>query len=148
MFSMFGPHPVITQMAKREEGIIRCMTLMPMTVYNVHPSYDQFAALIVEAEQQGYTLDRLYQMFASGKMDSTIDALFRKHAPNWPPAGQTIDSETSPKSRYDLSSALKTMNEFEQSLRTLMAMAGASQAELTGTERALLLLAQEPEEEA
>lgn len=147
MFSMFGPHPAMAKMAKRQEDIIRCMTLMPMEIYNVHPNYDQFAVLIAEAEQQGYTLDGLYQMFASGKMDSTIDALFRKHAPNWPPAGQTVDSEAEPEFRQAMDAACKTMSDFEQTMHDLQERAGTSPADLTGTVRALLLLAQKPQEE-
>lgn len=91
MFFRFTSTPEVAALAQREEDIIRCMTVAPLLTYNVHPGYDQFAALIAEAEQQGYTLDGLYGIFSSGRIPADIDALFRKYAPNWPPAGETVE---------------------------------------------------------
>lgn len=81
----------IQRKADEQEAIIRILTLFPDVQYNAHPRYEQFAAFVYESASQGCTLDDLYRMFASGKLASAIDALLRKHAQSWPPAGKTVE---------------------------------------------------------
>lgn len=81
----------IQRKADEQEAVLRIMTLFPDGQYNAHPTYEQFTSFVYEAASQGYTLDSLYRMFASGHLDNAIDALLRKHAQGWPPAGKTVE---------------------------------------------------------
>lgn len=100
MFSLFGVNGTwmreIQRKADEQKAVIEIMMLFPDRQYKSHPTYEQFVLFVYEAASQGYTLDGLYRMFASGHLVSEIDALLHKHAQGWPPAGQTADGSAEP----------------------------------------------------
>ena len=91
MFNPFGWTPEIQRKADEQEAIIGIMMLFPDGQYKSHPTYEQFAQFVYDAASTGYTLDGLYSMFASGKMDDAVDALLRQHALGWRPDGKIVE---------------------------------------------------------
>jgi hypothetical protein len=86
--------------ADAQSEILKIMTVFPAYyAYKSHPTYDQFVPFVREAVEQGYCLTSLYPIFASWMIPPDLDALARKHAQGWRPAGEIVES-TAPLGSY------------------------------------------------
>lgn len=81
--------------AEEERQVIQIMTLFPAYYrhYKVRPTFEQFKEFTDAAQSRGYGLNQLYEVFASGSLPAELDALIKRLAEYWRPAGEIIESE-------------------------------------------------------
>lgn len=83
----------IQERAKREEDIVKVMTVFDALAYNAQPTFEQVEQLVERVEATGREVCDLYLIFCSGITPHWLDTLIKELAVNWRPNGKIVGSE-------------------------------------------------------